>query len=188
MMPKLATLKIQQARNEPILANPEIQHFFRIIFSKNMFIFKAKEYQSEKLPIFDSQKSTKTTRKLHIMTLLYAAKVCQLFCNTRQRPEKGRYKIAIILLLSYFQNIRKQLWFQKSENKLISQPRMHRFQKSLCPFQTTPNLPNWIDFNPSYGNLKKIKIPKIWNLIKFLLLSWPMIIRKFISGGVSETS
>ena len=102
--------------------------------------------------------------------------------------EKGRYKMAIILLLSYFQNIRKQLWFQKSENKLISQPRMHRFQKSLCPFQTTPNLPNWIDFNPSYGNLKKIKIPKIWNLIKFLLLSWPMIIRKFISGGVSETS
>ena len=29
-----------------------------------MFIFKAKEYQSEKLPIFDSQKSTKITRKL----------------------------------------------------------------------------------------------------------------------------
>ena len=82
-MPKLATLKIQQARNEPILANPEIQHFSRIIFSKNMFIFKAKEYQSEKSPIFDSQKSTKTTRKLHIMSQLYAAKVCQLFCNTR---------------------------------------------------------------------------------------------------------
>ena len=48
-----------------------------------MFIFKAKEYQSEKSPIFDSQKSTKTTRKLHIMSQLYAAKVCQLFCNTR---------------------------------------------------------------------------------------------------------
>ena len=48
-----------------------------------MFIFKAKEYQSEKSPMFDSQKSTKTTRKLHIMSQLYAAKVCQLFCNTR---------------------------------------------------------------------------------------------------------
>ena len=48
-----------------------------------MFIFKAKEYQSEKSPIFDSQKSTKTTRKLHIMSQLYAAKVCQLFSNTR---------------------------------------------------------------------------------------------------------
>ena len=35
-----------------------------------MFIFKAKEYQSEKSPIFDSQKSTKTTRKLHIMPQL----------------------------------------------------------------------------------------------------------------------
>ena len=40
-------------------------------------------YQSEKSPIFDSQKSTKTTRKLHIMSQLYAVKVCQLFCNTR---------------------------------------------------------------------------------------------------------
>ena len=48
-----------------------------------MFIFKAKEYQSEKSPIFDSQKRTKTTRKLHILSQLYAAKVCQLFCNTR---------------------------------------------------------------------------------------------------------
>ena len=28
-----------------------------------MFIFKAKEYQSEKSPIFDSQKSTKKTPK-----------------------------------------------------------------------------------------------------------------------------
>ena len=40
-----------------------------------MFIFKAKEYQSEKSPIFDSQKSTKTTRKLHKMSQLYASKV-----------------------------------------------------------------------------------------------------------------
>ena len=31
-----------------------------------MFIFKAKEYQSEKSPIFDSQKSTKTTRKKNV--------------------------------------------------------------------------------------------------------------------------
>ena len=42
-----------------------------------------KEYQSEKSPIFDSQKSPKTLRKLHLMSQLYAAKVCQLFCNTR---------------------------------------------------------------------------------------------------------
>ena len=32
------------------------QHFSRIIFSKNMLIFQAKEYQSEKSPKFDSQK------------------------------------------------------------------------------------------------------------------------------------
>ena len=74
-MPKLATLKIQQAKNEPILANPEIYHFSRIIFSKNVFIFKALEYQSEKSPIFDSQKSLKKQRKLHIMSQLYASKV-----------------------------------------------------------------------------------------------------------------
>ena len=42
-----------------------------------------KEYQSEKSPIFDSQKSLKTQRKLHIMSQLYASKVCQTFCNTR---------------------------------------------------------------------------------------------------------
>ena len=52
--------KIQQAKNEPIGVNPEIQRFFRIVFSKNMIIFKAKECQSEKSPILDSQKSTKT--------------------------------------------------------------------------------------------------------------------------------
>ena len=43
----------------------------------------AKEYQSEKSPILDSQKSPKTLRKLRIMSQLYAAKVCQWFCNTR---------------------------------------------------------------------------------------------------------
>ena len=48
-----------------------------------MFTFKAKEYQKGKSPIFYNQKSTKTTRKLHIISQLYAAKVCQLFCNTR---------------------------------------------------------------------------------------------------------
>ena len=32
-MPKLATLKIQAAKNEPIWANPEMKHFFMIIFS-----------------------------------------------------------------------------------------------------------------------------------------------------------
>ena len=51
-----------------------------------MFIFKAKEYQS------DSQKSTKTTRKLHVMSQLYAAKVCQLFCNTIHRFINGMVK------------------------------------------------------------------------------------------------
>ena len=48
-----------------------------------MFIFKAKEYQSEKSPIFDSQKSPKTQWKLHIVSQLYASKVYQMFCNTR---------------------------------------------------------------------------------------------------------
>ena len=74
-MPKLATLKIQQARYEPILANPEIYYFSRIIFSKNMIIFKAKEYQSEKSPIFDSQKSTKKIRKLLKMIHIKAYKL-----------------------------------------------------------------------------------------------------------------
>ena len=46
-----------------------------------------KEYQSEKSPIFDSHKSQKTLRKLHIMSQVYAAKVCQLFCNTRYISE-----------------------------------------------------------------------------------------------------
>ena len=41
----------------------------------------AKEYQSEKSPIFDSQKSKKTRRKLLKMSKAY--KVDQMFCNTR---------------------------------------------------------------------------------------------------------
>ena len=60
-MPKVATLNIQQAKNYLIWANSDISHISRIIFSKNKFTFKAKECQSEKSPIFDSQKSTKTT-------------------------------------------------------------------------------------------------------------------------------
>ena len=43
----------------------------------------AKEYQSEKSPIFDSQKSKKTRRKLLKMSHLKAHKVYQMFCNTR---------------------------------------------------------------------------------------------------------
>ena len=41
-----------------------------------------KEIQSEKLPIFDSQKSTKSTIKLLKMSQLKAFKVDQTFCNT----------------------------------------------------------------------------------------------------------
>ena len=48
-----------------------------------MFIFKAEEYQSEKSPIVDSQKSPKTSRKLQKMRQLQASKVDQMFCNTR---------------------------------------------------------------------------------------------------------
>ena len=43
----------------------------------------AKEYQSEKSPIFDSQKSKKTRRKLLKMSHIKAYKVDQMFCNTR---------------------------------------------------------------------------------------------------------
>ena len=76
--------KIKKSEDMPISANPEIQPFFRVKFFNFFFIPMPKEYQSEKSPIFDSQKSPKTLRKLHIMSQLYAAKVCQLFCNTRQ--------------------------------------------------------------------------------------------------------
>ena len=43
----------------------------------------AKEYQSEKSPIFDSQKSKKTRRKLLKMSHIKAYKLDQMFCNTR---------------------------------------------------------------------------------------------------------
>ena len=59
-----------------------------------MFIFKAKEYQSEKSPIFDSKKSTKTARKLHIMSQLYAAKVCQLFATPGISDKKKEVQCA----------------------------------------------------------------------------------------------
>ena len=41
-----------------------------------------KEYQSEKSPIIDSQKSKKTRRKLLKMSHIKASKVDQMFCNT----------------------------------------------------------------------------------------------------------
>ena len=41
-----------------------------------------KEVQSDKLPIFDSQKSTKTTIKLLKISQFKAFKVDQAFCNT----------------------------------------------------------------------------------------------------------
>ena len=67
--------KIKKSENLPIWANPEIQPFFRVKFLNFFFIHLPKEYQSEKSPIFDSQKSSKTQRKLHIMSQLYAFKV-----------------------------------------------------------------------------------------------------------------
>ena len=42
---------------------------------KLFFIPMPKEYQSGKSPKFDSHKSPKTLRKLHIMFQLYASKV-----------------------------------------------------------------------------------------------------------------
>ena len=70
-----------------------------------MYIFKAKEYQSEKSPIFDSQKSTKTTRKLHRMSQLYAAKVCQLFCNTRYSSCNKAHCCLPLLLKEYLRQL-----------------------------------------------------------------------------------
>ena len=46
-----------------------------------MFIFIAKEYQNEKSPIFDSQKGTKTRRKLLKMSHIKAYKVDHRFCQ-----------------------------------------------------------------------------------------------------------
>ena len=53
----------------------------------------AKEYQSEKSPIFDNQKSKKTRRKLLKMSHIETYKVDQMFCNTRY-----------VLLLTFFRN------------------------------------------------------------------------------------
>ena len=52
----------------------------------------AKEYQSEKSPIFDSQKSKKTRRKLLKMSHIKAYKVDQMFCNTRYARKPRRCK------------------------------------------------------------------------------------------------
>ena len=56
------------------------------------------------LPIFDSQKSPKTLRKLHIMSQLYAAKVCQLFCNTRY-ANPSRVIVQLYRLIFYSTNL-----------------------------------------------------------------------------------
>jgi hypothetical protein len=92
-----------------------------------MFIFKAKEYQSEKSPIFNSQKSTKTTRKLHIMSQLYAAKVCQLFCNTRYYA-KSTYRVS-----------QKKVGSQKISNCSNSL----NFEAKLNCNTIKPNVPKW---------------------------------------------
>ena len=55
----------------------------------------SKEYQSEKSPIFDSQKSPKAQRKLHIMSQLYASEVYQMFCNTRYNYMCSLYTLRI---------------------------------------------------------------------------------------------
>ena len=60
----------------------------------------AKEYQSEKSPIFDSQKSKKTRRKLLKMSHLKAYKVYQMFCNTQYTCTQYQYYI-IHIHLSY---------------------------------------------------------------------------------------
>ena len=44
-----------------------------------------KEYQNEKSPTIESQKSKKTRRKLLKMSHIKAFKVDQVFCNTRYK-------------------------------------------------------------------------------------------------------
>ena len=51
-------------------------------FQKEKIIPMGKEVQSDKLPIFDSQKSTKTTIKLLKISQFKAFKFDQAFCNT----------------------------------------------------------------------------------------------------------
>ena len=50
----------------------------------------AQEYQSEKSPIIDSQKSKKTRRKLLKMSHIKASKVDQMFCNTIKAVHDGQ--------------------------------------------------------------------------------------------------
>ena len=52
-------------------------------FLNFFFIAVHKEYQSEKSPIIDSQKSKKTRRKLLKMSHMKTYKVDQMFCNNR---------------------------------------------------------------------------------------------------------
>ena len=78
-------------KNEPIWANPEILHFSWLYFQQKIFISMAKEYQSEKSPIFYSQKSKKTRRKLLKMSHIKAYKVDQMFCNTQYKGGPNRW-------------------------------------------------------------------------------------------------
>ena len=60
-------------------------------FLNYFFIAVHKEYQSEKSPIIDSQKSPKTSRKLQKMRQLQASKVDQMFSNTRYIYSKANF-------------------------------------------------------------------------------------------------
>ena len=61
----------------------------------------AKEYQSEKSPIFDSQKSKKTRRKLLKMSHIKAYKVDQMFCNTRYNRYAAAHFVAKYIIIYY---------------------------------------------------------------------------------------
>ena len=65
-----------------------------------------KAVQSDKLPIFDSQKSTKTTIKLLKISQFKAFKVDQAFCNTLYSDSKMTYIDPTHLLLGNIQVLR----------------------------------------------------------------------------------
>ena len=71
--------------------------FSGLSFQQIKLISMPKEYQSEKSPIFDSQKSTKTTRKLLKMSHIKAYKVDQTFCNTLYNPNQNFMFICYII-------------------------------------------------------------------------------------------
>ena len=75
--------KNKKLEKMPIWAKPWNLAIFQMNFLNYFFISMHREYQSEKLPIIDSQKSPKTSRKLQKMRQLQASKVDQMFCNTR---------------------------------------------------------------------------------------------------------